>query len=379
MSHAVQVDVHLCPMETPSDVSAVRRLLDSGVVDARDVVAVIGKTEGSGLGRDPGREAADAALRQLFAERLGIDPVAVAERMCIILSGGTPGVLTPHVALLTRRKSAAPDTRPSLIASRLTVGLAHSAQILPEHVGRRDHVDRVALAVRQAMVDAGVSDPADVHLVLVKAPALTADGIALARGRGHDTVTTDLSIGPEGALCYSNDASALGVAVALGEVDDTAVTNAAIRSDWDLFSDVAITSSGGEKSHAEVLLLANSVHAAGDLRIGHHSMHDILDLGAVMKAVRSATGEALGLDTAAVRSSIVYLFAKMIIPGSDRIHGRRITLHDDPVGYHVAKAMGGYLLAATTGCTTNFVSGGERNSHQGPPEGNPLAAIVRVG
>ena len=38
----------------------------------------------------------------------------------------------------------------------------------------------------------------------------------------------------------------------------------------------------------------------------------------------------------------------------------------------------GMLIASVTGRTTNYVSGGERNSHQGPPGGNIVAAVVRI-
>jgi cyanuric acid amidohydrolase len=366
-------------------VSALRALL-ADEVDARDVIAVIGKSEGTGLGRDQGRETADAAIRDVFARSLGIEPEAVADRICIVLSGGTPGVLTPHVAVVSRRwvpdgPTSGEDQggqRPSgENHKRLVVGAAHSRDILPEDVGRMAHIRTVADAVRQAMDDAGVSDPGDVHLVLVKAPSLTPEGIAAARERGHDTVTSDLGIGPEGAICFSNDASALGVAAALGEVDEAALDDDVVRGDWSLYSEVAMTSSGGEKTHAEVLLLANAERAAGSLRIGHRPMTDILDQTAVDGALTNA-GLPGSSPSATSADQIVYLLAKMIIPGSARLRGGRITLQDDPQGYHVAKAMGGYLLAATTGHTMCFVSGGERNSHQGPPEGNPLAAIVRL-
>lgn len=139
-----------------------------------------------------------------------------------------------------------------------------------------------------------------------------------------------------------------------------------------------MTSSGGEKSHADVLVLANGPDAAGSLRIGHRPMADILDAGAVAAAIRHAGGRAEQATDEPTANTTVYLLAKMIIPGSARLRGRRITLHDDPAGYHVAKATGGYLIAATTGHTMAFVSGGERNSHQGPPDGNPIAAIVRL-
>lgn len=361
-------DVHLCPMETPSDVAAVRALLDDDGVDPHEVVALIGKSEGTGLGKDPGREAADHALRDLMAARLGVAPDKVADRVCLILSGGTPGVLTPHVAVVTRRWIEVDELPPG---GRLAVGRARSRPIRPEEVGRSGQIGAVADAVRAAMHDAGVVDPADVHAVMVKAPSLSAETLEQARSRGVEPVTTDLSIGPEGAICYSNDASALGAGVALGEIPPEAIHDGVVRRAWNLYSEVAMTSSGGEKSHAEVLLLANSSHAAGLLRIGHRPMVDLLDADAVSAAMRDA---AQGED----EIEPVYVLAKMIIPGCGRLRGRRITLIDDPVGYHVAKAMGGYMIAATTGQTMAFVSGGERNSHQGPPGGNPVAAIVRL-
>jgi len=370
-----RVDVHVVPMETPSDVTALAALLTNEVNPA-DVIAIIGKSEGTGLGKDHGRETADLAVRSVFAEALGLSPEEISDRLCIVLSGGTPGVISPHIAVVSRQWTARESAEP-VEAKRLAVGTAHSPDILPEEVGRIGQIHKVAAAVRAAMSDAGVSDPADVHLVLVKAPSLSADAIASAAARGFDTVTSDLGIGPEGAICYSNDASALGVAAALGEVAEDDLQDSVVRSDWSLFSEVAMTSSGGEKSHAEVLLFANSAEATGTLRVGHQPMRDILDLAAVHGALKNA-GLSATTSTPLDNNQIVYLLAKMIIPGSNRIAGHRITLQDDPVGYHVAKAMGGYLLAATTGQTMCFVSGGEHNSHQGPPEGNPLAAIVRV-
>jgi cyanuric acid amidohydrolase len=370
------VDIHVCPMDTPSDMAALRRLLDSTTLDPRHVVAVVGKTEGTGLGKDIGRETADRALRELLADRLGIEPAAVSDRICLILSGGTPGVLTPHLAVITRR-TADVDSTPD--GARLVVGCASSADIAPEEVGRMPQIRKVATAVNAAMHDAGLADAADVHAVLVKAPSLTEASIADAQRRGTDTVTHDLSVGAEGAICYSNDASALGVALALGEVPPDALGDDVVRRDWTLYSDVAMTSSGGEKTHAEVVVLGNRHGAGGELRIGHSPMRDILDVGAVQRALNDAGLPGTGPISDDRRNRIAYLMTKMVIPGSSRLGGRRITLLDDPVGYHVAKAMGGYLLAAQTGCTTVFVSGGERNSHQGPPDGNPLAAIVRVG
>jgi cyanuric acid amidohydrolase len=373
----MRIEVNVCEMRTPGDVSEIARLFDQGVVDPANVVALVGKSEGTGLGRDVGRETADMAIRSLLAERLGCTPAEVADRLCIVLSGGSHGVITPHVAIFTRTPDA-PAATGTANESRLVVGLSHSADILPEEIGRMGQITKVRDAVTSAMADAGLTDFADVHLVLVKAPSLSAESISDAKSRGRDTVTTDVSIGPEGAICYSNDASALGVALALGEAAEDEVSDAMVRRDWSIYSDVAMTSSGGEKTHAEVLLLGNALGSTSSLRIGHRSMSSIIDASAVHGALTSAGLTVAAGDVRATRDRVVYALAKMIMPETARLDGRRITMLDDPVGYHVAKAMGGFLLAATTGHTEVFVSGGERNSHQGPPDGNPLALIVKA-
>lgn len=371
------VDVHVCEMRSPGDISELARLFEERVIDPHDVIALVGKSEGTGLGKDVGRETADLAVRTLLSAHLNCSPEDVADHICIVLSGGSPGVITPHIAVFTRGESDESGGSTS-VEPRLVIGLAHSDDILPEEVGRMGQISKVRSAVRVAMADAGLIDSADVHLVLVKAPSLTPDSIADARSRGCDTVTTDVSIGPEGAICYANDGSALGVALALGEASDSEVFDAMVRRDWSVYSDVAMTSSGGEKTHAEVIVFGNSKTSTSPLRIGHRSMRDIIDASAVAGALESAGVVVVEGDVRGASAAIAYSLAKMIMPETAEVDGRRITLLDDQVGYHVAKAMGGYLLAAMTGQTQVFVSGGERNSHQGPPNGNPLAVIVRA-
>ena len=107
------------------------------------------------------------------------------------------------------------------------------------------------------MADAGLTDPRDVHLVMVKVPGLTVASIRDAESRGETVVSHDLTFGPEGAGSYANDAAALGVALALGEVQKSALSDQVVRRNWDLYSEVAMTSSGGEKRHGEVVVFGN--------------------------------------------------------------------------------------------------------------------------
>ena len=237
---AVQsVEAFKVGMAHPRDVSGIAALADTHALDLRDVVAVIGKTEGTGEADDPNRAAAERALVALIAARTGLGVSAVTERIPVVLSGGCAGVLSPHLTIFTRRRlpGAAPGP------PRLVIGTAMSEAIAPEDIGRMGQIERVARAVTAALADAGLRDPAAARFVQVKNPALTAARIADLRARGRPAVSDDMA----GALMYSCDAAALGVALAPGEVEPGRLSDAVVRRDFSLYSRVASASAGGRE------------------------------------------------------------------------------------------------------------------------------------
>ena len=373
---AQRVELFVCPMATPADTTGLQRLADEGKIKPDTLVALVGKTEGTGFHDDWGRVWADVVLREWTGRFLGIPAGDVAKQVIFVLSGGCPGVITPHIAAVTREWVEVPDQKSQ--AKRLVVGRAGSEPMPPEEVGRMGQIRKVAEATHRAMADAGLTDPKDVHLVMVKVPGLTTASIKDAESRGKTVVSHDLTFGPEGAGVYANDAAALGVAMALGEVPESSLSDAIVRRNWDLFSEVAMTSSGGEKRHGEVVVFGNSTASRSQLVIGHAVTKDFIDAEGVRNALRAAGLHFNGLPSEADLSRLVHVFAKSVIPGSDQIRGQRITLLDDADAYQIGKALGGMLVASVTGRTTNYVSGGERNSHQGPPGGNIVAAVVRA-
>jgi cyanuric acid amidohydrolase len=376
---AQKVDMFVCPMATPFDTSGLQQLADSGKIKPETLVALAGKTEGTGQHDDWGRVWADVALREWTAKFAGIPVADVAKQVIFVLSGGCPGVITPHIAVVTREWVEVTDGAAEGEEKRLVVGRAGSEPMPPEEVGRMGQIRKVAEATHRAMADAGLTDPMDVHLVMVKVPGLTTAGIKDAESRGKTVVSHDLTFGAEGAGVYANDAAALGVAMALGEVPESKLSDSVVRRDWSLYSEVAMTSSGGEKRHGEVLVFGNSAHSRSPLRIGHAVTRDFIDADGVRSALRSAGLRFNGgLPDENDLSRLVHVFAKSVIPGSDQVRGQRITLLDDVDAYQIGKALGGMLVASVTGRTTNYVSGGERNSHQGPPGGNIIAAVVRT-
>ena len=377
---AQRVELFVCPMATPADTSGLQQLADAGKIKPDTLVALVGKTEGTGAHDDWGRVWADVVLREWTGRFLGIPAADVAKQVIFVLSGGCPGVITPHIAAVSREWVEVPDGESDARGDkRLVVGRAGSDPMPPEEVGRMGQIRKVAAATHLAMADAGLSDPKDVHLVMVKVPGLTTASIKDAESRGKTVVSHDLTFGPEGAGAYANDAAALGVAMALGEVPEAALSDEVVRANWDLYSEVAMTSSGGEKRHGEVVVFGNSSTSRSPLRIGHAVTRDFIDAEGVRNALRSAGLRfSNGLPLESDLARLVHVFAKSVIPGSDQIRGQRITLLDDTDAYQIGKALGGMLVASVTGRTINYVSGGERNSHQGPPGGNIVAAVVRA-
>src|SRR6267142_2685752 len=94
--------------------------------------------------------------------------------------------------------------------SRLVIGTALSAELLPEDIGRLAMVQKVADAVKAAMKDAGISDPKDVHYVQTTTPLLTIDSVRDAETR-HQTLACEV----HDSMGVSNGTTALGIAVAL--------------------------------------------------------------------------------------------------------------------------------------------------------------------
>jgi cyanuric acid amidohydrolase len=358
----MSIGVHKIAMNNPGDVSALAALLDAGTIDPASIVALIGKTEGNGGANDFTRGFATLSFALLLGKRLNLSPDDVTKRIAFVWSGGTEGVLSPHASIFTRGPTAAAPGAP-----RLALGIGITRDFLPEEVGTMAQVVEVAAAVRRAQAEAGIGAAADVHYVQVKGPLLTPALVADADRRGATLVTRD----PNGSKPFARGATGLGVAVGLGEVAETDLSDAAITRRLDLFSSVAHTSAGGELRNCEVLLFGNSPTAGGDLRIGHGVLRDVIDAAGVREAVTNA-----GVAGEIEPSRIVALFAKAEAPPDGRVRGRRTTmLSDADINYERhARAALGAVIASITGDAAIFVSGG--TEHQCAPGEAPIAAIV---
>jgi cyanuric acid amidohydrolase len=367
----IEVDVLRIPTKGPGDVSGLIGHIEGGRLAPSSILAVLGKTEGNGGVNDFTREYAVAALCQALSAHLKLAPRAVEDRIAFVMSGGTEGVLSPHLTVFTRQELADPgDGRADRgNDKRLSVGIAHTRDFLPEEIGRKVQIEETVEAVHAAMRDAGIEHAADVHFVQVKCPLLTSERIEAALARGKKTITTSAY----GSMGYSRGASALGVAKALGEISGN-IDESRVLKDWDLFSSVASASAGIELMHNVVIVMGNSARARSAFVIGHALMRDALDLPAVLAALNSV---GLGLAEATMQERLVNIFAKAEASPDGAVRGFRHTMLDDSdVGStrHARAAVGG-LIGGVAGNGAVYVSGGAE--HQGPPGGGVVAIIAR--
>lgn len=166
------------------------------------------------------------------------------------------------------------------------------------------------------------------------------------------------------------DVSGLMSMIGSGAIDDEVLRR------YDLFSQVASTSSGIELMHNVVIVLGNSASSVSEFEIGHAVMNDAIDAAAVMASLKS-----VGLDVApqtAAGRELVNIFAKAEASPDGNVRGFRHTMLEDTdisSTRHARAAVGG-LIAGLAGTPAVYVSGGAE--HQGPAGGGPVAVIARL-
>ncbi len=364
------IDVRKVPIRHVSDASGLADLIDAGELDTDRVIAVIGKTEGNGGVNDYTRIIADRAFREVLMAKGTRSPDDVRQ-IPIVWSGGTDGVLSPHATVFA---TVPPGRVVPTDEPRLTVGYAMSERLLPEDIGRRPMIEKVAAGVGEAMRRAGITDPADVHYVQTKTPLLTIDTIRDAKSRGQ-TVWTEQT---HESMDLSNGTTALGIGVALGEF--SLPDDADVLRNLDIYSSVSSCSSGVELDRAQIVVVGNGRGIGGRYRIGHSVMRDALDADGIWAAIRDA-----GLDLpdrprpTDLDGRLVNVFLKCEASRDGMVRGRRNAMLDDSdVHWHrQIKACVGGVAAAVTGDPAVFVS--VSAAHQGPDGGGPVAAIVDLG
>jgi cyanuric acid amidohydrolase len=359
MSLRRQAQAHRLPMAGPDDAAPLVDLIERGALDPARIVAILGKTEGNGCVNDFTRGFAVMALRAALARWLA--PEAL-DRIAMVMSGGTEGALSPHMLVLA--SGPAPMDAPP--GPGLALGRCVTRDLAADEIGRPAQIVVAAAGVRAAMAEAGIDDPAAVHFVQIKCPLLTAPQIAAGGTAATDTLKS---------MGLSRGASALGVAVALGEIAEADATAARIGADAALWSSRASCSAGVELAGLEIVVMGMSDAWAGPLRIDHAVMRDGLDIDPVRACLRRLGARFDGQLPPDESARVLAVLAKAEAPRSGHVRGHRHTMLDDSdiSATRHARAFAAGALAAQIGHAALFVSGGAE--HQGPDGGGPCAIL----
>lgn len=357
--------VHRISACAPDDVSGIAAAIEAGRLDPVNVVAVFGKTEGNGLVNDFSRGFGTASLKQFFGEKIGAD---AAERICFVMSGGTEGGMAPHWTIFERAETTAPVTSDTALA----IGRAHTPPLPAQELGRTGQIEMVVQGVQAAMRDASIADTAAVHFVQVKCPLLTAQRVKQAKSDGHSVATSDTLK----SMGLSRAASALGVAVALGELAPAAIDDGDIGVNSNVWSGRASCSAGIELLGHEIVVLGMSPAWRGPFAIDHAVMADAIDIDPVRQTIHRLGLPAQGQLIDGAKSALIAILAKAEASKSGTLRGYRHTMLDDSdiSSTRHARAFVCGALAGLVGHAEIYVSGGAE--HQGPDGGGPVAVIV---
>ncbi|KAF8861589.1 ring-opening amidohydrolase [Acephala macrosclerotiorum] len=325
-------------VSSPADISPMQHLREAGY-ESKDILAVIGKSEGNGCVNDFSRTLSTHVWEP-----------QIPESAVTIFSGGTEGIISPHVTFIVR------DTK----LTGLVAAVGRTRTLQPHEIGTTDHALQVASSVRELMDQSGIRKE-HVHLVLIKCPLLTSLKVEAIKAASKIPVTTDTYE----SMAKSRYASAVGIAVALQEIEENQLEEA-IRKE-DRWSGKASCSSGAELEDCHILIIASP--SFGDLRAASAFMADAIDAGTIIKILDQIKSEG---------GHVLQVFAKAEADPTGNIRGKRHTMNTDSDLHstrHARAAVGG-LIAGLTGDTQIYVSGGAEG--QGPPGGGSLCVLYSV-
>ena len=348
----------------PGDDRALRQWLDTNPL-ARPR-CVLGKTEGNGCVNDFTRGYSSLIVKQALGPRL--------DDTSIIMSGGTEGILTPHFLLFAEDAKTQMVLAPSR-GPRLSLGVSCTRALEPYEIGTRSQIEATRDAVLEACKDAGL-DPKALCFAQIKCPLLTPERIFASE---KECMTHDGYI----SMGLSRGASALGVALATGELSEERVEDASAQlcdsTGLATFaSSVASASAGIELLHSEIFVLGNAEGSTSAFKAAHCVMQDAVDSRSVFTMLTKDAG--LEMDAGQLTPDSQRR-VRAVLAKADPIaavRGERTTMCSDSdinATRHSRAAVGG-LLSGLIGSTRLYVSGGAE--HQGPQGGGPVCVIYEA-
>lgn len=345
----MKYDVLKLKMDHPGDVSELAALLKAERINAAHIKGIIAQTEGDGYARGY----STLAFQLLLSECLGWTHDEVFDRIPMMMIGKTGGLMSPHYTVFLRDENSQEQHAIS-DEKRFVFGVATSRVLSADEIGTVTQVDVAAEAVLEAIKDAGITSLDDVHCVEIKCPW-----------------------GIGGTM--SKATSALGSAVALGEIERERVTETAINGDHSLYSIRTSVSAGGEQKAVRVIVMGNKVGANSSLVVGSGMMNDSFDLQGLYDLLDGMGMKVNPLLSKDDQERIVQVFVNAGADALPHIRNQRHTMHSDALSMHagiLAKAVANAVVGSVVNDASILCSAG--SEHQGPRGANLLAIIAKA-
>jgi cyanuric acid amidohydrolase len=339
-------------LDFPGDCRHLDTIINDENIPFHALRAFLSKVNGNGLPNDYSRQWAEHNFTLYLQEKFGKQRSEIEKQIVFITSSGCEGLITPHGFLFYEGNQSA--VRGDANQKGMVIGVSGTRPLHNGEIGTVEQVNIVGKAVKEAASEAGISDYGEVELVFVKSP--------IVQGETEDFTKIRSSIP------LTRAASALGVGLALGEVEERSITADAIASNMDVFSRKAFAFSGNETSNCRVIVLGNTRDGNGRMFVRSRVFCDMLDAQGAEELVYSKANH----------EQLIAFFAKVSVHPSGMVRGNRVALADSdlPAGRELRAAASG-MFAALLQSTEVFVSAGAE--HQGPAGGGVVGAIFRRG
>lgn len=348
----------------PGDNYFLDKLISNENIDFYSIKAIISKTTGSGELNDYSRHFAELRFINYLSKKYGISEEKVASQIVFITSSGSEGIVTPHAHIIYTSKNDDINiirnqeySNNKNIINRnkgFVVGVAKSPKILTEEIGTEKQVSIVAKTTQEAILDSGIKNVENISVVFVKSPVIAME---------NNSDKTHCN--PRESISLTRAASALGVGVALGEIQESAINPGIIGKNMDIFSKKAFTFSGSEINNCQVVLLGNSINGNQDFVIESVNFKDMMDVEGINNILKSYS-----LD------DIISVFAKIPTDSIDFLRGNKIPVYYNQLNVgSMMRAVGSGLLVPIFKNTEIFISGG--GEHQGPKGSGFLVSIFK--
>ncbi len=336
----------------PGDINYLDKIMEKEKIAPLKVVSVISKTTGNGEPNDYSRQLAELNFLNYFSQKLDMSIDLIRKNITFITSSGSEGIVAPHGYLIYQKDFHNDDYKTK---KGLVLGKAKSRKLAPHEIGTLEQVYLVEEATKKAYLNSGISNYKDIGVVFVKAPIVQVHNY-----------NSKYSFDPKRSISLTRAASALGVGLALGEINKNLIKAEIIGRDLNIFSKKAFVFSGNEVEDCRVLILGNSVNGNYELIINNTIIKDLTDIESIMKIIKNDHSKDL-----------IAAFSKVAINPNSILLGEKISIYNTDIrSDRLIRAVASGILVSALKNPEIFISAGAE--HQGFSNGINLVTIFRV-